>query len=122
MAFLVAMMQCWCLAMQMTCCIHELPVERTTTTPQYIYPWSDQSNDLCSCQFSEHTAKIITQFFCPFPGRRNKKQYKQSFQRGAATSELKETSLKGADAKKTGTKVRFLYDKTIFTSGLVILS
>ncbi|DBA95548.1 TPA: hypothetical protein ACH3X3_013403 [Trebouxia sp. C0006] len=49
---------------------------------------------------------------------RNKKQYKQSFQRGAATSELKETSLKGADAKKTGTKVRFLYDKTIFTSGV----
>lgn len=48
---------------------------------------------------------------------RNKKRYKQHFQRGVATSELHESTLKGKDAKKTGTRVRFLYDKSIFTSG-----
>ncbi|KAL3149886.1 hypothetical protein ABBQ38_013251 [Trebouxia sp. C0009 RCD-2024] len=47
---------------------------------------------------------------------RNKKQYKQQFQRGAASSELAESPLKGKDAKKTGTRVSFLYDKTIFSS------
>lgn len=29
---LVAMMQCWCHAMQMSCCVHELPVQCITTT------------------------------------------------------------------------------------------
>lgn len=48
--------------------------------------------------------------------RRNKKQYKQHFQRGAASSKLAESPLKGKDAKKTGTRVSFLYDKTIFSS------
>ena len=48
--------------------------------------------------------------------RRNKKQYKQHFQRGAASSELAESPLTGKDAKKTGTRVSFLYDKTIFSS------
>lgn len=48
--------------------------------------------------------------------RRNKKQYKQHFQRGAASSELVESPLTGKEAKKTGTRVSFLYDKTIFSS------
>ena len=48
--------------------------------------------------------------------RRNKKQYKQHFQRGAASSELAESPLTGKAAKKTGTRVSFLYDNTIFSS------
>lgn len=52
----------------------------------------------------------------PCFSRRNGSKYQQQFQRGAAASALKSSKLKGAEAAKSGTKVRFLYDKTIFSS------
>lgn len=66
-------------------------------------------------QFGSHAGYML-QILCCY-NRRNGHKYSQHFQRGAAVSELQPTKLKGAEAQKTGTKVSFLFDKTIFASG-----
>lgn len=48
---------------------------------------------------------------------RNQTVYTQEFQRGVATTQLKQNPVSGKKADRTGTRVKFLYDKTIFTSG-----
>ena len=43
--------------------------------------------------------------------------FTQSFERGVPTSELRKMKRPAGDKKKSGTTVRFLFDKDIFTQG-----
>ena len=49
--------------------------------------------------------------------RRQGKEFEQSYQQGKPTTELTETPLPRKAAKQTGTQIRFLYDKQVFSTG-----
>ena len=49
--------------------------------------------------------------------RRQGKEFEQSYGQGQPLTELSQTALPRKDAKRTGTQIRFLYDKKVFTEG-----
>ena len=44
-------------------------------------------------------------------------EFRQSFERGLPISDMQQQPQPAGDGKASGTTVRFLYDKTIFTPG-----
>ncbi|CAL8470140.1 g9682 [Coccomyxa elongata] len=51
---------------------------------------------------------------------RQGKEYQQTYRQGQPVTELLESKLPGKVAKKSGTQVKFLYDKGVFTKGLTM--
>ncbi|BDA44158.1 DNA gyrase subunit B, chloroplastic/mitochondrial [Coccomyxa sp. Obi] len=51
---------------------------------------------------------------------RQGKEYQQSYRQGRPVTELLESRLPSKNAKKSGTQVKFLYDKGVFTRGLTM--
>ena len=49
--------------------------------------------------------------------RRQGKEFEQSYQQGKPITELTQTPLPKKAAKQTGTQIRFLYDKKVFSKG-----
>lgn len=49
--------------------------------------------------------------------RRQGKEYQQTYRQGQPVTELLESKLPSKIAKKSGTQVKFLYDKGVFTKG-----
>ena len=49
--------------------------------------------------------------------RRQGKEFEQSYQQGKPMTELTHTPLPKKAAKQTGTRIRFLYDKKVFSKG-----
>lgn len=69
----------------------------------------------CSFDFDLPMLEVnnLIGYFC----RRQGHEYLQSFRNGVASAELSKSKLPKKDAKKTGTQIEFLYDKTIFEEG-----
>ena len=53
--------------------------------------------------------------------RRQGKEFEQSYEQGKPITELSETPLPRKLAKQTGTQIRFLYDKKVFSKGYATL-
>lgn len=51
--------------------------------------------------------------------RRQGKEYRQSYRRGRPQGEVAEAKLPRKEAGATGTQVRFLYDRAVFSKGCV---
>jgi len=49
--------------------------------------------------------------------RRQGKEFEQSYQQGKPVTKLSQTALPKKAAKQTGTQIRFLYDKKVFSKG-----